>query len=908
MPRDLANARKAQRLFRLVWLHKTFPQFDYRIAFDRPKVSIHWKATLVTIRRSQILLAISCALAALTAPAQAAANSWHAFLQKHCFECHDPDVRKGGLDLTTLPLTLTNPTNFDTWAKVVERVAAGEMPPSKKPRPEPKELSVFTNALSAELLRAYLKMVAAEGRATQRRLNRYEYEETLRELLSLPYLEVKAFLPEDSESHGFNKIGEALDVSHVQMARYLSAGEFALRQAMAPQVARPERTVTRYHTWQQREFFGKIKLEGPVNRRTFPLVGLELQRDLMAEPDLQMPVTPDPQRQEREALAVVVSTYEPTEIRLGSFRAPIAGRYRLKFSGDTVWMAPKFTEVSAGRRSEPVSIYAETPPRSLRKLGSFDFDPAQTVREMEVWLLAGETIRPDAARLFRSRPPDFKNPLAEPDGMPAVAFNWMEVEGPLVDQWPPAGHQLLFGELPMEDRPPILITNRARARRSMPPRSMPGGVEVTSTNALRDAEFLLRRFMQRAYRSPVNEAEVRRMLAVVAAALKAKHNFTDSMLAGYTAVLSSPGFLYFKEKPGRLNDWALAERLSYFLWNTCPDEQLRALAARGDLRRPRVLRQQAERLLNDPRSRQFINAFLDYWLELRLIAGTAPDEELYPDYQLDDLLVESMIDETQLFFRELVKRDLAITNLIASDFAMLNERLANHYGIAGVEGVNLRQVALPPGSVRGGFLTQASVLKVTANGTTTSPVKRGAWIMARLLGKPPPPPPASVPAVEPDIRGATTIRDQLARHRDQASCNACHRNIDPAGFALESFDVMGAWRERYRSVGEGERVKGAGHNGLNYHFSLGPKVDPSGELPDGRAFSDVRQLRQCLLKEEEQLARNLVQQLSVYATGARIRFSDRPKLAKILANTRATGYGVRSLILELVQSDLFIEK
>jgi hypothetical protein len=180
--------------------------------------------------------------------------------------------------------------------------------------------------------------------------------------------------------------------------------------------------------------------------------------------------------------------------------------------------------------------------------------------------------------------------------------------------------------------------------------------------------------------------------------------------------------------------------------------------------------------------------------------------------------------------------------------------------------------------------------------------------MTRLLGQPPAPPPPNLPAVDPDIRGATTIREQLARHRNQTSCNACHQKIDPAGFALESFDVMGAWRERYRSVGQGEPVQGIGHNGLKYHFSLGQPVDPSGQLPDGEHFDDVRQLKACLLKDDAQLARNLVQQLSVYATGAPVRYSDRPQIAEILERTRASGYGVRSLILELVQSDLFLNK
>jgi hypothetical protein len=844
-----------------------------------------------------------CSAFLLAPRSDASDGGRRAFVEKYCYDCHDADGKKGGLNLEALSTDFNDTAAFSEWVKIHDRVEKGEMPPKKKKRPAPADLESFTNSLSAALFDADEAHVKKEGRATERRLNRYEYQDTLRALLSLPYLEVKAFLPEDRESHGFNKIGDALDVSHVQMTRYLAAADFALRQSMAPQVKKPESKTTRYYTWQQGEFFGKIKLEGPLNRRTFPLVGTELQTNLMAEPRPQRPKDESPERREKEAMAVVVSTYEPTEIRFGGFRAPVAGRYHLKFSGYSVWLNAKYTEASAGKRPEPVTIYAETPPRSLRKLGSFDFNPDPTVCEIDAYLLAGETIRPDAARFFRSRPPDFKNPLQTREGMPAVAFSWMEVEGPIFDQWPPAGHQLLFGDLPMKDREPIVTTNR----RGMT-RHRPGGVEVTSENPSADAEHLLRGFMKRAYRRPVQDEDVSRFTKVVQYALTNGYSFTDAMIAGYTGVLCSPGFLYLKESPGKLDDWALAERLSYFLWNSSPDDELRALAQKGELHQRETLRAQTERLLNDPRSAQFIDAFLDYWLDLRLISGTAPDEELYPDYQLDDWLAESMIAETQGFFTELLKGDLGVTNLVDSKFAVLNERLATHYQIPNVSGPEMRRVTLPDDSVRGGLLTQASVLKVTANGTTTSPVKRGVWIMTRLLGEPPPPPPPNLPAVEPDIRGATTIREQLAKHRSQESCNACHRNIDPAGFALESFDVMGGWRDRYRSVGKGDAVHGSGHNGILYHFCLGQWVDSSGEMPDGRHFADIRDLKKCLLSDEEKLARNLAEQLTVYATGAPIRFSDRPAIAKMLADTRAKGYGVRSLVHEVVQSDLFLNK
>jgi hypothetical protein len=380
------------------------------------------------------------------------------------------------------------------------------------------------------------------------------------------------------------------------------------------------------------------------------------------------------------------------------------------------------------------------------------------------------------------------------------------------------------------------------------------------------------------------------------------------MIAGYTAVLCSPEFVCLEEKPGRLDDYALASRLSFFLWTTAPDDELRRCAGRNELHRLEVLRAQTERLLNHPKSRQFADAFLDYWLDLRRILATSPDAELYADYYLDDLLTESALEETERFFAELLREDLPARNLVASDFAMLNERLAAHYGLPPVPGVAVRRTPLPKDSVRGGLMTQAAVLKVTANGTTTSPVLRGAWIMERILGRKPPPPPPSVPAVEPDIRGATTIREQLDKHRSLETCAACHAKIDPPGFALESFDVMGGWRERYRAEGGDQPEKGIAKSGQKFAFHYALSVDASGELPDGRKFRDIREFKQLLLADEKQIARNLARQLTVYATGAPVRFADREQVEAMLERASSSHYGVRSLIHELVQSELFRNK
>ena len=302
----------------------------------------------------------------------------------------------------------------------------------------------------------------------------------------------------------------------------------------------------------------------------------------------------------------------------------------------------------------------------------------------------------------------------------------------------------------------------------------------------------------------------------------------------------------------------MANRQLYFLWNSPPDTKLLDCATKGELHQPEILRSQTERLLNDKKSRRFVDAFLDYWLELRKITATSPDADLYSEYYLDDMLTESALEETRMFFAEMLRNNLPARNVVVIRFCNVERAARTPLRFASVEGVALRRTALPPDSVRGGLMTQAAVLKVTANGTTTSPVLRGAWIMERILGQKPSPPPPTVPAIEPDIRGATTIRQQLEKHRTQESCNACHAKIDPAGFALESFDIMGGWRNRYRSEAQGELAKGIGKGGQKFAFHYALAVDAGGVLPDGRKFSDVRELKKLLLNDERQLARNLV--------------------------------------------------
>jgi hypothetical protein len=371
-------------------------------------------------------------------------------------------------------------------------------------------------------------------------------------------------------------------------------------------------------------------------------------------------------------------------------------------------------------------------------------------------------------------------------------------------------------------------------------------------------------------------------------------------------ILTAPQFLLFEERPGKLDDYALASRLSYFLWSTLPDDELLNLAGNHSLSQPKVLHAQVERMLNDPRSKAFVRNFAGQWLDLRSIDATSPDKRLYPE--ADELLINSMVQETETFFAVVLKENRPVTDFVQSDFAMLNSRLAMHYGVPGVEGEEIRKVVLPADSVRGGVLTQASVLKVTANGTTTSPVRRGAWVMKKLLGDPPPPPPAGVGSIEPDTRGATTVREQLAKHRNSETCASCHSHIDPPGFALECFDVIGGFRERYRQQEKGEQINLKNSGDRRQYVHLGLPVQCDGELADGRAFASIQEFKKLLLANPKQLVEALAGNLVTYSTGAGIGFADRFTVEEIAANTQKEGGGLRTLIHQIVQSPLFQNK
>lgn len=767
-------------------------------------------------------------------------------LVSHCVACHRGDKPKGNLRLDNLMPDFADASTREHWADVIERLRAGEMPPQDQPRLPEKEVRALTAWLAPRVAAADAAARAAQGRVVLRRLNRAEYENTVCDLLGIQ-VNLKGQLPQDGSADGFDNAGAAHHTSSFLMEKYLEAADTALNMAIANRPQPPPASSKRY----------SLKDGHPVRA-----------------------TTEDVYRFLDDGEVVCFCSSEWHNVWISSFYPPDAGNYRFRISCSSIQNAGKPVTFRVTTSGVPLTGksgligYFDAPPDNPTV---FEFtrymEPRTTIAMLPYGLAGANTVKQVGGEKW--------------DG-PGLAIQYVEIEGPLNETWPPESHRRIFGDMP---------------RKTFGIYNIPDRVEVVSDQPLVDAERILTTFTRRAFRRGVTADDVAPFLAVVQAKLAGGYPFERALRAALKGVLISPEFLFLRERPGKLDDFALACRLSYFLWSTMPDDELFALAERQELSQPEVLRQQVERLLASPKSAAFTENFVGQWLGLREIDATEPSHIVYPEF--DHLLKVSMIREAELFFEEVLKHDLSLTHFVASDFTMLNGRLAKHYGIPGVEGWEFHKTTLPPESHRGGMLTMAGVLKVTANGTTTSPVMRGAWVLDRILGTPPAPPPDNVSAIDPDIRGATSIREQLAKHRSVESCGICHRQIDPPGFALESFDCIGGWRDNYRVTGNGEAVIVDGRR-MPYH--KGKRVDPSDVMADGERFENIDQFKQLLLRDKPQLARALTTKLVTYSTGRAPQASDRDAVETIVARIGPKNYQLRSLIHEIVQSEMFRNK
>jgi mono/diheme cytochrome c family protein len=833
------------------------------------------------------------------------------FIETHCVDCHDDATTEGDFRADLLGKSLGDPASHKAWSRVLARVQSGEMPPpKKKDRPPETEVHEALGALKGAFHEEALLKHGEAGRVRLRRLNRLEYENTVRDLLGID-TPLRDLLPEDALRDGFSNQTAALSISPVHIQQYLAAADRALEAASVRQ-ARPETKTYRFAFNHEAE---KPWSAYVYNQLQFNLHGEDLH--FFLDTHIEVPV----------ALRQFESV---TRDAPGRYRIRITTQARDTSAGEdliySVWLA------AGGKRRELLGHFdAKNRQESTIEL-TRSFEGGETIiiapyRMAKVRIDAGYSVYwPDKQEKVPKGWHHINNPNPPIDTVgPAIVVKPLEITGPLHEAWPPNGHQLLYGdkaelapasEVAKTARVPDSILRPVRAYRQIKDTLTVRLPVEKSEEAIREA---LTRFISRAFRRPATAGEVELYHAMVHDRLAKGECLEVALNAAHRAVLCSPDFLFLVEKGPSLNSHELAARISYFLWRTAPDDTLRKLADKGELTKPAVLRKEAARLIASPRFEAFVTDFLAQWLNLREIDATTPDRDLFPEYfesiqhgRQDVFLHDSLVGETRAYFRDLVERDLGAAMLVSAPHAYLNQRLAEHYDLPSVKGAALRRVDLPAESVRGGLLTQASILKVTANGANTSPVLRGVWLLERIVGTPAPPPPPNAGSIEPDTRGATTIREQLAKHQSVKTCAGCHQKIDPPGFVLEAFDPIGRYRDYYRTTETGEKLKDVKiffdvqYGAVKY--LKGATVDTRSQLPGGVEIADIRAYKSALAARPELLARCLVRKLATFATGESVEAGDELVVDAILKKSQASGFGLRTLIHEVVQSGLFTQK
>jgi mono/diheme cytochrome c family protein len=796
-------------------------------------------------------------------------------LKQHCFRCHGEKTQEAKFRVDRLGPDMLADKTATLWHELINRVNAGEMPPKGQPGLSSAELTQLSGWVFGELKRVNNAANGPSGRVVIRRLNRQEYNNTIRDLVGV-HFEAGDEFPADPSAYGFDNIGSALSISPLHMEKYLRAARKVIDRAIVTgQQPKRER-------W-------RIQAE----RRSKESRGYYYENDAMHGNTGVLPPRADRGRLILWSLGGGVPHFPSNEFQ---HLQPVA---KTRFRGN-VLQGLKFTYLHSGEYIVRVRAYGHYPDRKMSEHHVFG-PPRLNVTSNGMRVFACDvTATEDAPQVYEnrfyteamqtnlyvrnrydvslglisrtlgtrlsSRSPEYPYPY--------LAVDWYEIDGPVYDQWPPESHtRILFPSEKRDDEPAY-------------------------------AREVLRAFAGRAFRRPASEVEVDRLVAAFEHVRPHKSSFEEAIKTPLIAVLCSPNFLFLAEDlpddqavPRPLGQYELASRLSYFLWSAPPDDELLLLAGRGKLHDSDVLDQQVDRLLKDPKSQAFVENFCGQWLGLRKLGEVPPDDKLYPRY--GEHLEEAMAGEAKSFFAEIMHHDLSVMNFIASDFAMLNERIARFYEIPGVVADHFRRVAIKPEHHRGGLLTQASMLSLTSNGTRTSPVKRGVWILKNILGDPPPSPPPDAgeipPPKTPGPRQAS-VRERLAIHRSVPACAACHAKIDPLGFALEHYDASGLYRVQESSRGQ-----------ISPH-PQDPAVDASGQLPDGRSFNGIAALQQILLQEEEKFLDCLSEKLLVYALGRGLNYADRATVIQLRQSLQKNDYHLRGLIKTIVKTQSFRTK
>ncbi len=757
-------------------------------------------------------------------------------LESHCFKCHGEKKQKGDLRLDTLSVDLLKDrAAAETWHDVKDALNLADMPPEKEEPLTRAELKILTGWINEKIESVIEAQKSTGGRVVLRRLNRLEYQNTMTDLLGIEMDYSKNFPPEALSEDGFRNNGSTLQMSDLQLEYYLEAARKGLAKAIVSG-PKPE-------TY-------NLEFEKTVKDKN--------RGSQILDKDQQFIVKLKDYPEEGEVLLRA-----KVRAKFAEGRGYPQLRGAIGYRADT--QAPRLFFDPIDVTSEDWQIF-----EMRGRIENFPL-PSKTQSKFPgllIWLdnaYAEGRDKPLKARGRGKKQKKNEGPLTYPQ----IEVASLEFTGPVFDQWPPSHHTK------------ILFLSKAKG--------------------LAYADSVLKHFMSKAFRRPVTADEVSPYSNFFQAARPKMASFEEAIRETLAMVLISPDFLYLVEPSGAskrpTTDWELASRLSYFLWSTMPDSQLFGLARDGKLSDPKVLRQQVDRMINDKRSWNLVEQFSDQWLDVGAIQRVAINPNYYPKF--DEALKTSMRGETIHFFGEIFYKNLSALTILDSDFTMLDEPLAKHYGLTGPKGSTFERVSLKPTDHRGGVLTHGSILLGNSTGEDSHPVKRAVWIRERLLDDPPADPPPDVPNLDttnPDF-AKLSVRDQLAEHRKEVSCNDCHRGIDPWGIPLENFGADGLWRDQILR----KKTKGKGMTKL--------PVLPAATLPDGSEVIGIATLKKYLIEEkDEQFAKALTSKLFTYALGRRLELVDKKALRDLTTKFIGDGYRIKNLIHLVVASESFQSK
>jgi mono/diheme cytochrome c family protein len=786
------------------------------------------------------------------------------FLQKNCALCHNSKLKTAEVDFTQFKTDADAEQGVAIWEKAVEKLRTGSMPPAGLPRPKQTDIEAVVKWMDAAVVRANDHTKPNPGQVTAHRLNRAEYNNTVHDLLGVDIRPADEF-PQDDSGYGFDNIGDVLSMSPVLMERYLTAADKLVRAALyGPEKLKP--VVVRHQPPS-----AKFPLhDKPLT--TYDLTGLNMPNALHAmhwfsvEGDYTIRVALDGRRPNGSEPVEVGLWMDGKQVQTLSIDAPsdlfsidLAGmqrEVRIHVPQGEHWLAASILHIYEGLPPSyggpNPSTRPEPPPPDPKKFAKIP--PNATPDQVaEAIAKAEEKIKKNYVPANRA------------------AVHFVEVVGPYNEK---------LGQSP-ESRKLIFVCGHEQQHNANCPR------------------LILSHFARRSFRRPVSPAELQPYFDLYAQARQQGSDFDDAIGVALQAILVSPDFLFRIETPEPvlkaqngnfrnvsyadpglqpISEYALASRLSYFLWSTMPDDELMRCADRHTLRRPEVLKAQVERMLKDPRSEALADNFAGQWLELRKLEYDRPDHDKFP--QFDEYLRLSMRQETEMFFEDVVHNDRSILDFLDSKKTFVNQKLAEFYGIPGVAGTEFRPVSLE-GTERRGILTQASILTVSSYATRTSPVLRGKWVLENMLNSPIPPPPPDVPRFDEGKVGlSASIRMQMEDHRKNPMCASCHQKMDPIGFAFENYNAIGEWRDK-----DGKWP-----------------VDASGKLPDGRSFVGALELEQIYRGDPTQFAECVTEKLLTYALGRGLERYDRPTVKTIVKKIAPDDYRFSDLVLEIVNS------